>query len=169
MGGLVWWQVQCQVQSQVHWRGLGVPSPESQGAGESLVPGPGGGGAGVVPSSRSGGGGGEGILTYGKKKWGKKMFFPKKKVFPGERGRYALLRSRRRSFLFYLETFYPIFFRCRFDRIYLRHCTPEPKLKPVYFELIGLERLKTCRRFPSDHWGLLAHFDILSLVKKAAK
>ncbi len=43
--------------------------------------------------------------------------------------------------------------RCRFDRIYLRHCKPNPKLNPVYFELVGIERLKSCHRFPSDHWG----------------
>ena len=77
-------------------------------------------------------------------------------------------------YYFRFETFYQMpliksYFRCRFDRIYMRHCTPEPELKPVYFELIGLERLKTCRRFPSDHWGLLAHFNILSLVQKAPK
>ena len=48
--------------------------------------------------------------------------------------------------------------RCRFDRLYLRDARPS-QLKPVYFELVGLERLKTCRRFCSDHWGLLAHFD----------
>jgi len=49
--------------------------------------------------------------------------------------------------------------RCRFDRLYYR---PADMLKPVYFELIGLERLSRfdgCQRFPSDHWGILAHFD----------
>lgn len=48
----------------------------------------------------------------------------------------------------------------RFDRLYLRHAKPKPKVKPVYFELIGIEKIPTCQRFPSDHWGLLAHFDI---------
>ncbi|XP_064596729.1 tyrosyl-DNA phosphodiesterase 2-like [Liolophura sinensis] len=48
----------------------------------------------------------------------------------------------------------------RFDRLYLRHSKPKPKVKPVYFELIGIEKIPTCQRFPSDHWGLLAHFDI---------
>lgn len=46
--------------------------------------------------------------------------------------------------------------KCRFDRMYYR---PVDGLKPVYFELVGLERLQNCRRFPSDHWGILAHFD----------
>ena len=52
--------------------------------------------------------------------------------------------------------------RCRFDRLYLRQPSGEtPKLKPVYFELAGIERLKDCRRFCSDHWGILSHLDIL--------
>ena len=54
--------------------------------------------------------------------------------------------------------------QCRFDRLYMR---PDIKadLKPVYFELVGIERIKSCRRFPSDHWGVLAHFDIQSKLK----
>ena len=48
--------------------------------------------------------------------------------------------------------------RARFDRVYLSHCEPKPKLKPVYFELVGIERLP-CQRFPSDHWGILTHYD----------
>lgn len=51
--------------------------------------------------------------------------------------------------------------KCRFDRLYIRHSEPST-LKPEYFELIGLERLKSCQRFCSDHWGLLTHFNILS-------
>lgn len=46
--------------------------------------------------------------------------------------------------------------KCRFDRLYYR---PSDGLKAVYFELVGLERLENCRRFPSDHWGILAHFN----------
>jgi len=49
--------------------------------------------------------------------------------------------------------------RCRFDRLYYR---PADQLRPVYFELVGLERLSRfngCQRFPSDHWGIVAHFD----------
>ena len=49
--------------------------------------------------------------------------------------------------------------RCRFDRMFLRHPSTGSKLKPVYFELVGLERVKACKRFPSDHWGILAHFN----------
>jgi tyrosyl-DNA phosphodiesterase 2 len=46
--------------------------------------------------------------------------------------------------------------RCRFDRLFYR---PNDRLTAVYFELVGLERLSSCRRFPSDHWGILAHFN----------
>ncbi|XP_029650669.1 tyrosyl-DNA phosphodiesterase 2 [Octopus sinensis] len=49
--------------------------------------------------------------------------------------------------------------RCRFDRIYLRNAQPKA-LKPVYFELVGLERIPKCHRFASDHWGLLVHINI---------
>lgn len=46
--------------------------------------------------------------------------------------------------------------RCRFDRLYYRS---SGRLDPVYFELVGLQRIDSCRRFPSDHWGILAHFN----------
>lgn len=52
--------------------------------------------------------------------------------------------------------------KCRFDRIYLRHPKKGTSIKPVYFELVGLERIPKCQRFASDHWGLLIHFDIQS-------
>ncbi|XP_076083575.1 tyrosyl-DNA phosphodiesterase 2-like [Mytilus galloprovincialis] len=49
--------------------------------------------------------------------------------------------------------------RCRFDRIYTRHCKPKSVIVPKYFELVGLEKIPSCGLFPSDHWGLLAHYD----------
>ncbi|KAK0039942.1 tyrosyl-DNA phosphodiesterase 2 isoform X2 [Biomphalaria pfeifferi] len=49
--------------------------------------------------------------------------------------------------------------RCRFDRVYMRNSVPA-LLNPVYFELAGIQRLSSCQRFPSDHWGILCHFDI---------
>ena len=50
--------------------------------------------------------------------------------------------------------------RLRFDRMYLRHPgTGLKTVKPVSFELVGIERLEKCRRFPSDHWGILCHFN----------
>lgn len=51
--------------------------------------------------------------------------------------------------------------RKRFDRLYLRNSRPTAKLEPVYFELVGIERLKSVQRFPSDHWGLLTHYNKL--------
>ncbi|KAL3891595.1 hypothetical protein ACJMK2_003851 [Sinanodonta woodiana] len=59
--------------------------------------------------------------------------------------------------------------KCRFDRLYIRHSKPKALVKPVYFELVGLERLKSCQRFPSDHWGLLGHFNVLARLLESAK
>lgn len=69
--------------------------------------------------------------------------------------------------------------RCRFDRLYFRqpthsqqvvekpsaksepvnHSTTDAKLTltPVYFELEGLEKLKSCGRFCSDHWAIQSY------------
>lgn len=49
--------------------------------------------------------------------------------------------------------------RCRFDRVYIRHADKDP-IVPKHFGLIGLEKIPSCGRFPSDHWGLMIHFDI---------
>lgn len=49
--------------------------------------------------------------------------------------------------------------RCRFDRVYFKHSKPT-SLKPVFFGLIGLERLKPHRCFPSDHWGIMSCFKV---------
>ncbi|XP_059172986.1 tyrosyl-DNA phosphodiesterase 2-like [Physella acuta] len=51
--------------------------------------------------------------------------------------------------------------RCRFDRLYIKH-GKTAAVKPVYFELVGIQRLASCHRFPSDHWGIMAHFDVLN-------
>ncbi|CAH1797223.1 unnamed protein product [Owenia fusiformis] len=51
--------------------------------------------------------------------------------------------------------------RLRFDRLYMRPAKQKRAVKPVYFELIGLEKIHKCGRFPSDHWGLMVHFDNL--------
>ncbi|XP_074656077.1 tyrosyl-DNA phosphodiesterase 2-like [Tubulanus polymorphus] len=51
--------------------------------------------------------------------------------------------------------------KLRFDRLYVRHSKPKANVKLVYFELCGIERLKSCQRFPSDHWGILTHYDIV--------
>uniref|UniRef100_T1IYM3 Tyrosyl-DNA phosphodiesterase 2 n=1 Tax=Strigamia maritima TaxID=126957 RepID=T1IYM3_STRMM len=49
--------------------------------------------------------------------------------------------------------------RCRFDRLYMAPSSPA-RLKPEHFGLIGLERIKSCGRFPSDHWGLTTRFSL---------
>lgn len=55
--------------------------------------------------------------------------------------------------------------RCRFDRLIMR--SPKGTVKPlkaVYFELVGIQRLTSCKRFPSDHWGILTHINKQSLT-----
>lgn len=49
--------------------------------------------------------------------------------------------------------------RCRFDRMYFKKASGT-KVKPEYFELVGLERVRGSSRFASDHWGILSHFRI---------
>ena len=46
--------------------------------------------------------------------------------------------------------------RHRFDRLYYRSAG---LVKAVYLELVGFQRDPECKRFPSDHWGILAHFN----------
>jgi len=59
--------------------------------------------------------------------------------------------------------------RCRFDRMFFRPNVKESSktnndkhytLMPVYFELEGLEKLKSCGRFCSDHWAIQAYCQI---------
>lgn len=65
--------------------------------------------------------------------------------------------------------------KCRFDRLYYRPVKVDKELKavtslaretdkytlmPVYFELEGLSRLKTCSRFCSDHWAIQTYCQI---------
>jgi len=49
--------------------------------------------------------------------------------------------------------------RCRFDRIYYRAADANP-IFPEHFGLIGLEKISSCGRFPSDHWGLVTYFGV---------
>jgi tyrosyl-DNA phosphodiesterase 2 len=46
----------------------------------------------------------------------------------------------------------------RFDRIYLN--PDDGALRPKSFELVGKDRLSRCGRFPSDHWGIWAEFQV---------
>ncbi|XP_060075100.1 tyrosyl-DNA phosphodiesterase 2-like [Ylistrum balloti] len=55
--------------------------------------------------------------------------------------------------------------KLRFDRLYIRGAE-SPVIEPVYLELVGLERAPKCGKYPSDHWGLLSHYNIISKVKK---
>ncbi|XP_076306922.1 tyrosyl-DNA phosphodiesterase 2-like isoform X3 [Tachypleus tridentatus] len=49
--------------------------------------------------------------------------------------------------------------KCRFDRAFFRQGSLQ-QVVPKYFGLVGLERLLPHRCFPSDHWGILCHFDL---------
>jgi hypothetical protein len=51
--------------------------------------------------------------------------------------------------------------RARFDRLYFRASVQNTiKFKPIYFELEGLEKLSSIKRYCSDHWAIQAYFDI---------
>jgi hypothetical protein len=51
--------------------------------------------------------------------------------------------------------------RARFDRLYYRPSKLEKILfKPIYFELEGLEKLPTIKRYCSDHWAIQVYFNI---------
>lgn len=51
----------------------------------------------------------------------------------------------------------------RFDRLYF---SPQssPFVQPAIFQLIGKERISSCGRFPSDHWGMWAEFQIKEIT-----
>ncbi|CAF2709939.1 unnamed protein product [Rotaria sp. Silwood2] len=51
--------------------------------------------------------------------------------------------------------------RARFDRLYYRPSKENAiQFKPVYFELEGLEKLPSIKRYCSDHWAIQTYFDI---------
>ena len=52
--------------------------------------------------------------------------------------------------------------KCRFDRLYLSQ-PPKSKTKitPTSLKLIGKDKIEKIERFPSDHWGVLASFEII--------
>ena len=52
---------------------------------------------------------------------------------------------------------------CRRDRILLRNTDPS-RITPVLFNLVGTERLKPEKCFPSDHYGVLCVFSTSSAV-----
>lgn len=57
-----------------------------------------------------------------------------------------------------LEWPYPNKPKLRFDRTFLGQA--KAALRPTSFSLVGKERLPSCKRFPSDHWGLLMEFSL---------
>ena len=54
---------------------------------------------------------------------------------------------------------YPNRPKSRFDRLYLRHGTGL-KIAAESFSLIGKKRLSGCKRFASDHWGIMCDFKV---------
>ena len=61
----------------------------------------------------------------------------------------------------------------RFDRLYLTvpmaltaDNDGEGFVRPGSFELIGKDRIASCKRFPSDHWGIFATFDVSDAIEK---
>ena len=47
--------------------------------------------------------------------------------------------------------------KTRFDRLYYRPAqSPSATFEPCSFQLVGLNKLKSCNQFCSDHWGILA-------------
>ena len=53
---------------------------------------------------------------------------------------------------------YPNKPKLRLDRLYL--CPRDRQLHPKSFALVGKERLPGIDRFPSDHWGIWAEFEV---------
>ncbi len=52
--------------------------------------------------------------------------------------------------------------KMRLDRLYIRYCQTGVQIKPIYFELVGTEKLEACDDFPSDHYGILCHFNMVA-------
>lgn len=53
--------------------------------------------------------------------------------------------------------------RLRFDRVYLGSpITPNVITSlPRHFGLVGLEKVTNTQSFPSDHWGLIVHYEVM--------
>ncbi|XP_045610571.1 tyrosyl-DNA phosphodiesterase 2 [Procambarus clarkii] len=58
--------------------------------------------------------------------------------------------------------------KTRFDRVYLRPSDP-PIITPRHFGLLGLEKTSGTQSFPSDHWGVLIHFEVTGKADKKSK
>ena len=49
----------------------------------------------------------------------------------------------------------------RFDRILMKE-SAKKNIIPKSFNLIGIEKVPGTQTYPSDHWGILAAFDLIS-------
>lgn len=47
--------------------------------------------------------------------------------------------------------------RCRFDRVFYKAAGMK-NMTAKKFEFVGMQRLSSCDRFASDHWGILCKF-----------
>ncbi|KAK7086708.1 Tyrosyl-DNA phosphodiesterase 2 [Halocaridina rubra] len=52
--------------------------------------------------------------------------------------------------------------KARFDRLYLKQASP-PVVAPKHFGLIGLQKVSGTDSFPSDHWGVIVHFEVMAI------
>ena len=51
--------------------------------------------------------------------------------------------------------------RARFDRLYFRSADDKNvQIQPIYFELEGLEKIPSIKRFCSDHWAIQSYLDV---------
>ena len=53
--------------------------------------------------------------------------------------------------------------RLRFDRVYFLPSKPAI-VKPVFFGLVGIEKVTNTDSFPSDHWGIMTDYQVVSNV-----
>ena len=51
--------------------------------------------------------------------------------------------------------------KLRVDRIFVRPAKEAKAIEPSTFTLVGKERLRGCKRFASDHWGVWLEFSVL--------
>ncbi|XP_068201510.1 tyrosyl-DNA phosphodiesterase 2-like isoform X2 [Palaemon carinicauda] len=50
--------------------------------------------------------------------------------------------------------------KTRFDRVYLKQATPAA-VTPKHFGLVGIQKVAGTQSFPSDHWGIIVHFQVV--------
>lgn len=50
--------------------------------------------------------------------------------------------------------------KTRFDRVYLKQASPAA-VSPKHFGLVGIQKVAGTQSFPSDHWGIIVHFQVV--------